>query len=109
MITTTLAPISIPVQDSVALMEQAYRKAKIDYEILEQQVRNTPLDQFNLLVQLNEELAVAAQKVEAAFDAWSDALDNFVAVPIKPDPLPTPGLRLINGWLYDSHGCRTLA
>ncbi|WP_341532005.1 hypothetical protein WKK05_40660 (plasmid) [Nostoc sp. UHCC 0302] len=110
MITTTIAPQteqSIS-QHSVISSQQVYQEAKIDYQILEQKIRNTSLDQFNLLVQLNGELAAAALHMEDAFFAWSDALDSFVAVPIEPDPLPTPGLRLIDGWLHDHHGGRTI-
>ncbi|MHC5748281.1 MAG: hypothetical protein ACYTXT_41850 [Nostoc sp.] len=59
------------------------------------------------LVQLNSELVAAAQKMEATLATWSDELDKFLDVPFKLDPLPTPGLRLIDGWLYDSHGSRT--
>jgi hypothetical protein len=112
MITTTLTPIqeAQPTdENSVTSLRLTYQEAKIDYSILEQQVRNTPIDQFNLLVQLNTELVVAAQKMEAAFDAWSVELDRLLDVPFQPDPLPTPGLRLIDGWLHDSSGGRTLA
>ncbi len=111
MITTTIAPQTVQSSDqqSVASMQQTYQEARIDYQILEQRIRNTSLDQFNLLVELNQELAAAALNMEVTFDAWSDAIDSFVAQPIKPDPSPTPGLRLIDGWLYDSYGGRTLA
>jgi hypothetical protein len=111
MITTRLAPIqeAQPTdENSVTSLRLTYQEAKIDYSILEQQVRNTLLNQFNLLVQLNTELVVAAQKMSAAFDAWSVELDRLLDVPFQPDPLPTPGLRLIDGWLHDSHGSRTL-
>ncbi len=59
MITTTLAPIpeaQSTESNSVTSLRLAYQEAKIDYSILEQQIRNTPIDQFNLLVQLNEKL-----------------------------------------------------
>jgi hypothetical protein len=111
MITTTLAPIPkarSTESNSVTSLRLAYQEAKIDYSILEQRIRNTSLNQFNLLVQLNSELVAAAQRMEAAFDAWSDELDRFLDVPFEPDPLPTPGLRLIDGWLHDSSGGRTL-
>ncbi len=111
MITTTLAPIQFAQstdENSVACLQIVYQEARIDYSILEQQIRNTPIDQFNLLVQLNEKLVSAAQKMETALAAWSDELDRFLDVPFQPDTLPTPGLRLIDGWLHDSHGGRTL-
>ncbi|MBW4617726.1 MAG: hypothetical protein KME21_31955 [Desmonostoc vinosum HA7617-LM4] len=104
MITTRLTPN----QASISSIQQAYQEAKIDYQILEQKIRNTSVDEFNVLVQLNHELAAAAQKMEAVFDDWSNALDAFVTQPLEPDPLPAPGLKLIGGWLYDSYGGRTL-
>jgi hypothetical protein len=111
MITTTLTPIQFVQstdENSVSYSKLAFQEAKIDYQILEQQIRNTPIEQFNLLVQLNKELAAVAVRMEAAFDAWSVELDRLLDVQIQPDPLPTPGLRLIDGWLHDSHGGRTL-
>lgn len=111
MITTTLAPIQFAQstdENSVTSLRLAYIEARVNYQILEQQIRNTSVDQFNLLVQLNEKLVTAAQKMEAELAAWSDELDRFLDVPVKPDTLPTPGLRLIDGWLHDSHDGRTL-
>lgn len=111
MITTTLAPIEKAQstdENSVTSLRLAYIEARVNYQILEQQIRNTSVDQFNLLVQLNQELAAASEKMEAAFDAWSLELDCFLDIPIELDQLPTPGLRLIDGWLHDSHGGRTL-
>jgi hypothetical protein len=111
MITTRLAPIQeaqSTEKNSVTSLRLTYIEARVDYQILEQQIRNTPINKFNLLVQLNAELVVAAQKMEVALAAWSDELDRFLDVPIEPDPLPTPGLRLIDGWLHDSSGGRTL-
>lgn len=111
MITTTLASIQeaeYSNENSVISARVAYQEAKIDYSILEQQIRNTPIDQFNLLLQLNTELMGAGEKMETAFDVWSQELDSFLDVLIELDPLPTPGLRLIDGWLHDSHGGRTL-
>lgn len=112
MITTRLAPIpeaQSTESNSVTSLRLAYQEAKIDYSILEQRIRNTSLNQFNLLMQLNSELVAAAQRMSSALAAWSDELDRFLDVPIELDPLPTPGLRLIDGWLHDSHGGRTLA
>lgn len=111
MITTRLAPIqeAQPTKsNSVTSLRLAYQEAKIDYSILEQQIKNTPIDQFNLLVQLNTELVAATEKMSVAFDAWSDEVDRLLDVPVKVEPPPTPGLRLIDGWLYDSRGGRTL-
>lgn len=111
MITTTLAPIqeAQPTEsNSVTCLRLAYQEAKIDHSILEQKIRNTSFNQFNLLVQLNTELLAAAEKMSVTFDAWSDEVDRLLDVTIKVEPLPTPGLRLIDGWLYDSHGGRTL-
>jgi hypothetical protein len=111
MITTRLAPIQeaqSSESNSVTCLRLAYQEAKIDYSILEQRIRNTSLNQFNLLVQLNTELVAAAEKMSVTFDAWSDEVDRLLDVPVKVEPLPTPGLRLIDGWLYDSDGGRTL-
>ncbi|WP_341531417.1 hypothetical protein WKK05_37550 (plasmid) [Nostoc sp. UHCC 0302] len=111
MITTTLAPIQQAQstdENAVTSLRLAYIEARVDYQILEQQIINTPVDQFSLLTQLNSELAAVAQKIEAALAAWSDELDRFLNVPFQPNPLPTPGLRLIDGWLHDSHDGRTL-
>jgi hypothetical protein len=111
MITTRLAPIQktqSTESNSVTSLRLAYQEAILDYSILEQQIKNTLLNQFNLLVQLNTELVAAAEKMSVAFDAWSDELDRLLDVPVKVEPLPTPGLRLIDGCFYDSHGSRTL-
>ncbi|WGV29032.1 hypothetical protein [Halotia branconii] len=111
MIVTTLAPIQQAQstdENSVASLRLAYIETRVDYQILEQQIRNTPIDQFNLLVQLNEKLVAAAQRMEAALAAWSDELDRLIGIPVELDLLPTPGLRLIDGWLHDSSGGRTL-
>jgi hypothetical protein len=112
MITTTLASTQYSQsskQASVFSLRLAYIEAEVDYQTLEQQIRNTSVDQFNLLVQLNQELAAASEKMEAAFDAWSLELDCFLDMPIELETLPTLGLRLIDEWLHDSHGGRTLA
>ncbi|MHC5827310.1 MAG: hypothetical protein ACYT04_68400 [Nostoc sp.] len=45
--------------------------------------------------------------MSATLAAWSDELDRLLDVPCKLDQLPTPGLRLIDGCFYDSHGSRT--
>jgi hypothetical protein len=107
MITTTLALIQEAQstnENSVASLRLACIEARVDYQALEQQIRNTPVDQ----VQLNSDLVAAAQKMETALAAWSDELDRFLDVPFELDQLPTPGLRLIDGWLHDSTGGRTL-
>ncbi|MBD2534533.1 hypothetical protein H6G97_35640 [Nostoc flagelliforme FACHB-838] len=111
MITTRLAPIQeaqSTESNSVTSLRLAYQEAKIDYSLVEQQIKNTLLNQFNLLVQLNTELVAAAEKMSVAFDAWSDEVDRLLDVSVKVEPVPTPGLRLIDGWLYDSRGGRTL-
>jgi len=87
-------------------IKDTYLDAKVSYEILEQQIRQC--QDAVLLPGLNSQLKQAEIAMGKLFWAWSAEVDELLNQPITVDPLPQPGLRLVNGWLHDSFGGRTL-